>query len=145
MRRPPHVSVGEYLCTWPGTPCDLGRTADGIPHTRNRLLVRESKRPKMANYDLHNAYSFTDAHVTAIESERLSVFRIGLASNKPLLGAVSLTVILQFALVYAPFLQEIFKTIALSVADLVLSVVASSVIFWAAELEKWIVRHGQPR
>lgn len=32
------------------------------------------------------------AHVLAIRSERVSLFRIGLFSNKPLLAAVSLTV-----------------------------------------------------
>jgi Ca2+-transporting ATPase len=35
------------------------------------------------------------AHVLAIRSERVSLFRIGLFSNKPLLAAVSLTVLLQ--------------------------------------------------
>ena len=50
------------------------------------------------------------AHVMAIRSERRSLFQIGLMSNKPLLGAVSLTVLLQLALLYVPFLQAVFKT-----------------------------------
>ncbi|MEJ2010346.1 MAG: cation-translocating P-type ATPase C-terminal domain-containing protein, partial [Acidobacteriota bacterium] len=80
------------------------------------------------------------ANVMAIRSERRSLFAIGLLSNKALLGAVSLTVVLQLALVYVPFLQSIFKTVALPVPDLVLTVVVSSIIFWAVELEKWSMR-----
>ena len=80
------------------------------------------------------------AHVMAIRSERQSLFQIGLMSNRPLLGAASLTVILQLALVYVPFLQGVFGTRALPAADLALAVAASSVIFWAVELEKRLVR-----
>ena len=50
------------------------------------------------------------ANVMAIRSERRSMFQIGLMSNKTLLGAVSLTVLLQLALLYVPFLQAVFRT-----------------------------------
>jgi len=80
------------------------------------------------------------AHVLAIRSERDSLLRIGLWSNRPLLGAVALTFVLQLALIYVPFLQRFFTTVALSAADLALGLAASSLIFWAVELEKWILR-----
>ena len=80
------------------------------------------------------------AHVMAIRSERQSLFRIGVWSNRPLLGAVTLTVLLQLALIYVPFLQHVFKTVALPAADLALSLAASTLIFWAVELEKWFLR-----
>ncbi len=80
------------------------------------------------------------ANVMAIRSERQSLFRIGVWSNRPLLGAVTLTVLLQLALIYVPFLQHVFKTVALPAADLALSLAASTVIFWAVELEKWFLR-----
>ncbi len=80
------------------------------------------------------------ANVMAIRSERRSLFEIGLKSNLPLLGAAGLTVIFQFALIYVPFLQPVFKTVALPVPDLLLAFVVSSVIFWAVELEKWFLR-----
>jgi Ca2+-transporting ATPase len=76
------------------------------------------------------------AHVMAIRSERQSLFQIGLMSNKPLLGAASLTVVLQLALVYVPFLQGVFETQALPARDLILAVAASAIVFWAVELEK---------
>src|SRR5689334_20976896 len=84
------------------------------------------------------------AHVMAIRSERRSLFQIGLMSNKPLLGAVSLTVVLQFALLYLPFPQAVFKTRALSFRDLALTLAISSVIFIAVEFEKWILERRQP-
>ena len=83
------------------------------------------------------------AHVMAIRSERESLFQIGLLSNKPLLGAASLTVVLQLALVYVPFLQRFFETRSLPAADLALTLAVSTVIFWAVELEKRFARRRQ--
>jgi Ca2+-transporting ATPase len=80
------------------------------------------------------------AHVLAIRSERDSLFRIGLWSNRPLLGAVALTFVLQLALVYVPVLQGFFTTVALSAGDLALGLAASSIVFWGVELEKWALR-----
>src|SRR6185312_4947981 len=83
------------------------------------------------------------AHVMAIRSERQSLFKIGVRSNQPLLAAVSLTLVLQLALVYVPFLQVVFKTNPLPLPHLVLTMVLSAVIFAAVEVEKLFVRRGQ--
>jgi Ca2+-transporting ATPase len=80
------------------------------------------------------------ANVLAVRSERDSIFSIGLLSNTPLLGAVTLTVALQLAVVYVPFLQEVFTTRALSAEDLALSLALSTVVFWGVELEKVLIR-----
>lgn len=80
------------------------------------------------------------ANVLAIRSERNSLFRIGLFSNKPLLGAVLLTVALQLLLIYTPALQGLFNTMALSLTDLLIGIGASSLLFWFVELEKWLGR-----
>jgi Ca2+-transporting ATPase len=85
------------------------------------------------------------AHVMAIRSERQSLFNIGLMSNKPLLAAVSLTLVLQLALVYVPFLQVFFKTTPLPLPHLVLTMALSAVILAAVEVEKLFARHGQPQ
>ncbi|OUL23015.1 ATPase [Nostoc sp. RF31YmG] len=76
----------------------------------------------------------------AIRSERDSLFKIGLLSNKSLSAAVILTLGLQLAVVYVPFLQNIFTTSALSLGNLLICFVLSSVVFWAVELEKWLLR-----
>jgi Ca2+-transporting ATPase len=75
-------------------------------------------------------------HVLAIRSEKESLFSVGLFSNKHLLGAVVLTFALQMATLYIPFLNPIFKTEPLSLNDLILVVVLSSVVFVAVEIEK---------
>ncbi len=84
------------------------------------------------------------AHVMAIRSERRSLFQIGLMSNKPLLGAVFLTVVLQLALLYLPFLQAVFKTRALSFLDFALTLAISAIIFVAVEFEKRILQRRYP-
>jgi Ca2+-transporting ATPase len=80
----------------------------------------------------------------AIRSERESLFQIGLLSNKAMLGAVLLTFILQMAVVYVPFLQELFNTVSLPLTDLVISLGLSAVVFVAVELEKWWGRRQTP-
>ncbi|MBL8179367.1 MAG: cation-translocating P-type ATPase [Bryobacterales bacterium] len=82
------------------------------------------------------------AHVLAIRSEKQSLFRIGLFSNRPLIAAVTLTVVLQIALIYVPFLQAFFKTMALPWQDFAITIAASSVVFWAVEMEKWLFRRN---
>ncbi|MDP2725516.1 MAG: HAD-IC family P-type ATPase, partial [Syntrophales bacterium] len=79
-------------------------------------------------------------HVLAIRSERESLFAIGLLSNKPLLGAVLLSFLFQMATVYVPFLNPIFHTKPLAPTDLAITIVLSSVIFVAVEIEKLIKR-----
>lgn len=79
-------------------------------------------------------------HVMAIRSDRESLFKIGVFSNKPLLGALFLTVILQLMLIYSPFFNSIFKTQPLSIYELAITFVVSSVVFCAVEIEKWIFR-----
>jgi Ca2+-transporting ATPase len=77
-------------------------------------------------------------HVLAIRSERRSLFSIGVFSNKPLFGAVLLTVLLQLLITYIPFLQSIFKTQSLSPNEFIIVGIASSLVFFAVEIEKGI-------
>jgi len=79
-------------------------------------------------------------HVLAIRSEKQSLFKIGLFSNKYLLGAVVLTFLLQMGTVYSPLLNPIFKTVPLSPAELLLTLVLSAVVFFAVEIEKLVRR-----
>ncbi len=79
-------------------------------------------------------------HVMAIRSENQSLFSIGIFSNRPLIGAVLLALLLQFAITYVPFLQPIFKTEALTLNEFLLVGAASSLVFFAVEIEKIISR-----
>jgi Ca2+-transporting ATPase len=81
-------------------------------------------------------------HVLAVRSERDSFFTQGPLSNAALLAAVGLTFVLQMATLYVPSLRHVFKTEALSMAELAVCLAASSVVFVAVELEKWGTRRG---
>jgi Ca2+-transporting ATPase len=80
----------------------------------------------------------------ALRSERDSLFRIGLFSNRAMLGTVLLTFALQLAVIYVPFLQAIFKTQALSASELAITLVLSTVVFWGLEIEKLVMRRLFP-
>jgi Ca2+-transporting ATPase len=81
-------------------------------------------------------------HALAIRSGKDSLFTIGLGSNLPLLGAVLLTFVMQLAVIYVPFLQNMFSTVSLSGKDLGISLLLSTVVFWGVELEKWVKRRN---
>lgn len=76
------------------------------------------------------------AHLLAIRSERESLFTQGLLSNRPLLAAVLLALLLQLATVYVPWLQPVFRTQALSPAELAPCVGVAALVFAAVEAEK---------
>jgi Ca2+-transporting ATPase len=84
-------------------------------------------------------------HVLAIRSERESLFSIGLFSNKPLMGAVLITFLLQMATIYVPFLNPVFKTAPLTSGELLLTLAISSIVFFAVETEKWWFRRRERR
>jgi len=73
------------------------------------------------------------AHVLAIRSRRETLLRRGLFTNRPLLLAVTATVLLQLAAVYAPPLQGIFRTVPLLPGTLALCVAASAALFFVLE------------
>lgn len=77
-------------------------------------------------------------HVLAIRSERQFLFRQGILSNLPLLGAVLLTVALQCLVIYLPAANEVFHTQPLDLKELLLCLAAAAVVFHAVELEKLI-------
>ncbi len=78
----------------------------------------------------------------AIRSRQESVFRIGLLANKPMLGAVALTVSLQLMVIYVPFFNDLFHTQPLTGTELGITVAVSSVVFWAVEIQKWMGRQS---
>jgi Ca2+-transporting ATPase len=81
-------------------------------------------------------------HVMAIRSEKESLFSMGVFSNKPLAAAVVVTFLLQMATIYVPAFNPIFKTEPLTMSELGLCLALSSVVFFAVEIEKWLVRQG---
>jgi len=80
------------------------------------------------------------AHLLAIRSQNQSLFTLGLFTNKPLVGAVLLTLVLQFVVTYTPALHPIFKTESLSFYEFLGVGAASSLVFFGVEIEKAVSR-----
>ncbi len=79
-------------------------------------------------------------HVLGIRSEKRSFFRIGIFSNKLLIGSVLLTFLLQALITYVPFFQSVFKTEALDMKEFIIVGIASALVFAAVEIEKIVRR-----
>jgi Ca2+-transporting ATPase len=79
-------------------------------------------------------------HSLAVRSETASLLSIGLLSNRPMLGAVLFTLCLQMAVIYLPFLNELFHTQPLPLFDLMVCFLFSLVVLFAVEIQKWLAR-----
>ncbi len=79
-------------------------------------------------------------HSFNCRSMRHSIFKLKFSTNPQLVGAVALSFLLQMAVIYAPFLQPIFKTTSLSLIDLGAIMVFSTLPLWTMELVKALNR-----
>jgi Ca2+-transporting ATPase len=81
-------------------------------------------------------------NAVALRSDRESIFSIGFFTNRLMVAAVTSTILLQLALIYLPVGQRFFKTQSLDSSHLVVGLLASAVVFFAVEFEKWLYRRG---
>jgi Ca2+-transporting ATPase len=72
-------------------------------------------------------------------SDEQSAFR-GLFRNRWLWGAVALSLALQAAVLYLPFLQNTFSTVDLTGNDWLRCTAVASSVLWLGELGKFIIR-----
>jgi Ca2+-transporting ATPase len=82
---------------------------------------------------------FSLYNVFNARSDEHSAFS-GMFSNKWLWCAILLSIALQVAVIYTPFLQQAFSTVSLSFADWVKCVVVGSFVLWLRELSKIVKR-----
>jgi Ca2+-transporting ATPase len=71
-------------------------------------------------------------------SDEQSAF-IGMFSNTWLWGAIALSLALQVAVIYVPFLQQAFSTVSLSAGDWLRCAAVGSSVLWLRELSKLAV------
>jgi P-type Ca2+ transporter type 2C len=81
------------------------------------------------------------SHVMAIRSDREFLHKLGLFSNRPLLGAVLLTIGLQLAVIYVPAANTIFRTHPLTPSELLLCFGLSMIVLVGVEVEKFFKRN----
>jgi len=71
-------------------------------------------------------------------SERHSLLKVGFAKNRFLLIAVASSILLQLAVIYVPFLQEMFETAPLGMYDWALVILLSATVILTVEASKRI-------
>jgi len=79
-------------------------------------------------------------HVMGIRSDRRFIFKIGIFSNPMLVLSIFITILLQLAVVYVPFFNELFRTSPLSWTEMGISIAMGLIVFLAVEAEKGIKR-----
>ena len=72
-------------------------------------------------------------HAFNCRNLKISLFKLGIAGNPKLIAAVTVSFLVQVAVVYVPFLQTAFKTVPLSLKDWALILAISSVPLWIVE------------
>jgi len=94
-------------------------------------------------------YAQTMAFTTLVLFQLFTVFNarsdersafVGTFSNKWLWGAVLLSLLLQAAVVYIPFLQQAFSTVSLSLGDWLCCAAVASSVLWLREVSKIVTR-----
>ncbi len=75
-------------------------------------------------------------HALNCRSQRESLFKIGFFGNMKLIAACGTSLLLQVIINFVPFTQRIFRVEALSLIDMAVLLVISSLPVWAMELAK---------
>ena len=81
-------------------------------------------------------------HVLVIRFDRDSLFGPSILSNRPLLGALVLTLSLQLAVIYWPPAQHLFNTAPLTGPELAVCLLLPLFVLAGVEVEKLLVRRG---
>jgi len=70
-----------------------------------------------------------------------SVMKIGFFSNGFIFLGIGSILLLQALFIYTPFMQKVFGTTSIEGKDLLISLVAGSIIFVVISIEKWIFKN----
>ena len=103
----------------------------------NRLLAQTMAFVALSASELIRAYT--------ARSERASLFRLGVFSNKYMQYAVLLSLVLMLGAVYIPFLQPIFDTVPLGLREWIVLLPLLVIPSVAAEITKAVVRMNDQR
>lgn len=79
-------------------------------------------------------------HALGLRSHTKSLFNMNPFGNRILIGAVMSTLVLQLLAIYLPFFNNVFGTNPLTLSQLGICLVLSTVVFWVVEFEKLLMR-----
>ena len=71
-------------------------------------------------------------------SDRQSIFKLGLFSNRLLLGGIGLAILLQAMVIYVPLFQRLFYTVPLDLGDWGVVVLMAGGLFVVEEVRKLV-------
>ncbi len=148
MRRPPRPR-GEGVITrpmWAGIVLVGAITAIGTlgildASLPGGLIEGSGGLPYAQTMAFNTLVLFSLFTVFNARSDERSAFA-DLFSNQWLWAAVALSLVLQAAVIYTPFLQQAFSTVRLSAGDWLLCTAVASSVLWLRELSKVFVRRG---
>jgi Ca2+-transporting ATPase len=142
MKRPPHPPTESVLARGLGKYMILIGPLMGIvallPELLNNFTAMEFSGATWRTMVFSTLALAQMGNALAIRSDRLTIFQLGIFTNPALIGAVVLTFALQMAVIYVPFLQNIFDTTALTFGQLMLSLGLSMIVFIVVEVAKVI-------
>jgi Ca2+-transporting ATPase len=119
------MATGTLYALDASMPGGLVEGAGTLPYAQTRAFTT------LIFFQLFNVFN--------ARSDRESAFR-GLFSNRWLWAAISLSIALQWVVLYTPFLQRAFSTQALSGSDWLFCAVIASSVLWLREAEKFFYR-----
>ncbi|BFZ57949.1 High affinity Ca2+/Mn2+ P-type ATPase-like protein [Savitreella phatthalungensis] len=105
-------------------------TADGLVNRRDTTMTFTC----FVLFDMFNALTCRSADKSVAES--------GVFTNKVFNAAVGFSLLGQLAVIYVPFLQEIFQTEALAISDIILLTAIASLVLIVDETRKYMRRKG---
>jgi Ca2+-transporting ATPase len=116
-----------------------GESTGGAEEASEGILGEAEKTPRTLAFTILALGQIF--HVSAIHAgDKASFFREFFKKNMLLFYAAISTFLLQIAVVYAPFMQAIFETKALTLQEFGLSIVLASLILFGVEVEKFVNR-----
>ncbi|MBI2955311.1 MAG: cation-transporting P-type ATPase [Chloroflexi bacterium] len=83
--------------------------------------------------------------VFAARTNKVSVFRVGLFSNRWVLWGIGFEMVVTLALLYVPPLAEFFGMYPLGIEDWAIVILFGPIVFLADEARKWLVRRSESK
>jgi Ca2+-transporting ATPase len=146
MRRPPRPRAESVITRhmW------LGIVYVGAVMAALTLLVLDASLPGgLIEGSGDMRYAQTMAFTTLMLAQLFNVFNArsdersalrGLFTNLWLWAAIGTSLVLQFAVLYVPFMQQAFSTVSLEFCDWMKCATAASLVLWIRELSKLVAR-----
>jgi Ca2+-transporting ATPase len=122
---------------------EVERSGSGEAESESEIYGRAERIPRTIAFTVLALGQIF--HVSAIHAgDRISFFRTWFSKNKFMLWAVLSTFVLQFLVIYVPFLQATFETYPIRLPELLVSIGLSSLILFIVEIEKFVLNRRRP-